>query len=140
MNVILIQDLFIKRIKFASRGNVDRRDKRTSHITVKVSDGNGGVSKMGQKVNPIGYRLGVNKTWESKWYAKDKDFGDTLNKDIKIRKYISKNLKDAAVASLLLKERNKCEVTINTAKPGVIIGRGGEDIEKLRKSLSKVCW
>ncbi len=93
---------------------------------------------MGQKVNPIGYRLGVNKDWESKWYAPKKDFGDTLNKDIKIRKYIAKNLKDAAVASVVIeRKKDKCEVTINTAKPGVIIGRGGEDIEKLRKSLSK---
>jgi small subunit ribosomal protein S3 len=93
---------------------------------------------MGQKVSPIGYRLGVNKDWESKWYANRKDFGDTLNKDIKIRKYISKNLKDAAVASVIIeRKKDKVEVTINTAKPGVIIGRGGEDIEKLRKSLSK---
>lgn len=93
---------------------------------------------MGQKVNPIGYRLGVNKDWESKWYAKSNNFGDTLNKDIKIRKYISKNLKDAAVASVVIeRKKDKCEVTINTAKPGVIIGRGGEDIEKLRKALSK---
>ena len=93
---------------------------------------------MGQKVNPIGYRLGVNKDWESKWYAKSASFGDTLNKDIKIRKYISKNLKDAAVASVVIeRKKDKCEVTINTAKPGVIIGRGGEDIEKLRKALSK---
>ncbi len=93
---------------------------------------------MGQKVNPIGYRLGVNKTWDSKWYAKKRDFGDTLNKDIKIREYIAKNLKDAAVASVIIeRKKDKCEVTINTAKPGVIIGRGGEDIEKLRKSLSK---
>lgn len=93
---------------------------------------------MGQKVNPIGYRLGVNKTWDSKWYAKKRDFGDTLNKDIKIREYIKKNLKDAAVASVMIeRKKDKCEVTINTAKPGVIIGRGGEDIEKLRKALSK---
>lgn len=93
---------------------------------------------MGQKVNPIGYRLGVNKTWDSKWYAKKRDFGDTLNKDIKIREYIAKNLKDAAVASVIIeRKKDKCEVTINTAKPGVIIGRGGEDIEKLRKALSK---
>ena len=93
---------------------------------------------MGQKVNPIGYRIGVNKTWESNWYAKKRDFGDTLNKDIKIREYIKKNLKDAAVASVVIdRKKDKCEVTINTAKPGVIIGRGGEDIEKLRKSLSK---
>lgn len=93
---------------------------------------------MGQKVNPIGYRLGVNKTWDSKWYAKKRDFGDTLNKDIKIREYVAKNLKDAAVASVIIeRKKDKCEVTINTAKPGVIIGRGGEDIEKLRKALSK---
>ena len=93
---------------------------------------------MGQKVNPIGYRLGVNKDWESKWYARKSEFGDTLNKDIKIREYISKNLKDAAVASVVIeRKKDKCEVTINTAKPGVIIGRGGEDIEALRKKLSK---
>jgi small subunit ribosomal protein S3 len=93
---------------------------------------------MGQKVSPIGYRLGVNKDWESKWYANKRDFGDTLNKDIKIRKFISKNLKDAAVASVVIeRKKDKVEVTINTAKPGVIIGRGGEDIEKLRKALSK---
>jgi small subunit ribosomal protein S3 len=93
---------------------------------------------MGQKVSPIGYRLGVNKDWESKWYANKRDFGDTLNKDIKIRKFISKNLKDAAVASVVIeRKKDKVEVTINTAKPGVIIGRGGEDIEKLIKALSK---
>lgn len=93
---------------------------------------------MGQKVNPIGYRLGVNKEWESKWYAPKSDFGNTLNKDIKIRKYISEKLKDAAVASVVIeRKKDKCEVTINSAKPGVIIGRGGEDIEALRKSLSK---
>ncbi len=93
---------------------------------------------MGQKVNPIGYRLGVNKDWQSVWYADKKDFGDTLNKDIKIRKYIAENLKDAAVASVIIeRKKGKCEVTINTAKPGVIIGRGGEDIEILRKNLSK---
>ena len=93
---------------------------------------------MGQKVNPIGYRLGVNKDWNSKWYAKKSDFGTTLNKDIKIREFIKKNLKNAAVASVQIeRKKDKCEVIINTAKPGVIIGRGGEDIEKLRKSLSK---
>ena len=94
---------------------------------------------MGQKVNPIGYRLGVNKDWDSRWYANKKDFGTTLNKDLKIREYLNKNLKDAAVASIIIeRKKNRCEVTINTAKPGVIIGRGGEDIDKLRKALAKV--
>lgn len=93
---------------------------------------------MGQKVSPIGYRLGVNKTWESKWYAPKKDFGDTLNKDIKIRKFISKNLKDAAIASVIIeRKKDKCEVTINSAKPGIIIGNGGKDIDTLRKKMAK---
>ncbi len=94
---------------------------------------------MGQKVNPIGYRIGVNKDWTSKWYASKKDFGDTLNRDIKIRKFLAKKLKDAAVSSVII-ERNKkrTDITINTAKPGVVIGRGGEDIEKLRKEIKNL--
>ena len=88
---------------------------------------------MGQKVNPIGFRLGVNKDWESKWYA-GKDYAEVLNKDIKIREYLEAKLKDAAVASVLIeRKKNRIDVIINTAKPGVIIGKGGEDIEKLRK-------
>ena len=93
---------------------------------------------MGQKVNPIGYRLGVNKDWQSKWYKNKNKYGSTLMKDLKIREYLEKNLKDAAVASITIeRKKNRCEITINTAKPGVIIGRGGEDIDKLRKALSK---
>ena len=93
---------------------------------------------MGQKVSPIGLRLGVNKDWESKWYS-NKDFASNLDKDIKIRKYIEKNLKNASIASVLIeRKKNRTDVTINTAKPGVIIGRGGEDIEKLRKEIKKV--
>ena len=93
---------------------------------------------MGQKVNPIGYRLGVNKDWESRWYAKE-DYADKLNKDIKIREYILNNLKDAGISSVVIdRKKNRCEVTIKTAKPGVIIGRGGEDIEKLRKKVAKL--
>ncbi len=93
---------------------------------------------MGQKVNPIGYRLGVNKDWDSVWYESKENFGATLNKDLRIRKYLSEKLKDAAVSSIIInRKKDRCEITINTAKPGVIIGRGGEDIDKLRKSLSK---
>ncbi len=93
---------------------------------------------MGQKVNPIGYRLGVNKDWESKWYSK-KDYAKYLNNDIKIREYLEKNLKDAAIASVIIeRKKDRCEVNIYTAKPGVIIGRGGEDIEKLRNKLKKL--
>ena len=94
---------------------------------------------MGQKVNPIGLRIGVNKDWDSKWFASKKDFGELLNKDVKIREFIAKELKDAAVASVII-ERNpkRTEVKINTAKPGIIIGKGGEDIEKLKKALKKL--
>ena len=94
---------------------------------------------MGQKVNPIGYRLGVNKDWDSKWYANKKEFGSKLIQDIKIREYLDTNLKDAGIASVTIeRKKDRTEVNIYTAKPGVIIGRGGEDIEKLRAALKKV--
>ena len=94
---------------------------------------------MGQKVSPIGLRIGINKGWESTWYAGNKDFAKYLNNDAKIRKFLSKKLKDASVASILI-ERNakKTDVIINTAKPGVVIGHGGEEIEKLRKEIKKL--
>ena len=94
---------------------------------------------MGQKVSPIGLRIGINKTWESKWYADDKNFAKYLNNDAKIRKFLSKKLNDAAVASILIERTaKKTDVIINTAKPGVVIGHGGEEIEKIKKELSKL--
>ena len=94
---------------------------------------------MGQKVSPVGLRMGINKTWESKWYADKNDFARFLNNDVKIREYLEKNLKDAAISSIVI-ERNdkKTDVIINTAKPGVVIGHGGDEIEKLTKKLSKL--
>lgn len=93
---------------------------------------------MGQKVNPIGFRLGVNKDWESKWYA-GANYAEVLNKDIKIREYLEKKLKDGAVASIeITRKKNRIDVNVNTAKPGVIIGKGGEDIERLRKEIKKL--
>ena len=94
---------------------------------------------MGQKVSPIGLRIGVNKGWESTWYADKKNFAKYLNNDAKIRKFLSKKLKDASVASILIERTaTKTDVIINTAKPGVVIGHGGEEIEKIRKELSKL--
>ena len=94
---------------------------------------------MGQKVSPVGLRIGINKTWESKWYAENKDFARFLNNDDKIRKYLSKRLKDAAVSSILIERTaKKTEVIINTSKPGVVIGHGGEEIEKVKKELTKL--
>ena len=92
---------------------------------------------MGQKVSPIGLRIGVNKDWESKWMAPKKDFAKYLNNDIKIREYLEKNLKDAGVSKIVI-ERNECEVIIHTSKPGIIIGRGGEEIKVLKNKLSKL--
>ncbi len=94
---------------------------------------------MGQKVSPIAFRIGVNKDWNAKWYASNKDFKVFLEKDSKIRKFLSTKLKDASVSNVII-ERNKknTEVTIYTAKPGVIIGHGGEEIDKLKKNLIKL--
>jgi len=94
---------------------------------------------MGQKVDPRGLRLGVNKDWESKWYAEGKEYVTSLNNDIKIREYLTKKLKDAAVSRIEIERKpNRVDVKIVTAKPGVIIGHGGEDIEKLRNEIKKV--
>lgn len=94
---------------------------------------------MGQKVSPNGLRLGINKDWEAKWYSNKKDFSKCLEKDIKIRKYLENNVKNAGIAKVEI-ERNakRCEIVIHTSKPGVMIGRGGEEIEKLKKTLSKI--
>lgn len=96
-------------------------------------------SNIGQKVHPIGLRVGINKGWESNWYAPTKDYSKYLITDIKIREYIQSKLKDASVAKVEI-ERNKkrTEVKIYTAKPGVVIGRGGEDIEKMKKAITKL--
>jgi small subunit ribosomal protein S3 len=94
---------------------------------------------MGQKVSPIGLRMGINKTWESRWYAGNKDFAKFLNNDIKIRKHIFSKLKEASISSVLIERTSKkTEVIINTAKPGVVIGHGGDGILKLSKELSKL--
>lgn len=94
---------------------------------------------MGQKVSPTGLRIGINKDWESKWIAPKKDFAKFLNNDIKIREYLDKTLKDASVCKIEIERNTKrCEVIIHTSKPGVIIGRGGEEINKLKKELAKL--
>ena len=94
---------------------------------------------MGQKVNPHGMRIGINKDWSSKWYASNKDFSKYLKSDIQIRKYLTKRVKDAAVASININRNDKkTEVVIYTAKPGVIIGHGGEEIEKIKNELCKL--
>ena len=94
---------------------------------------------MGQKVNPAGLRLGINKDWSAKWYAPSKDFSQVLENDMKIRNFLSKKLKNAAVSSISIeRSKNRTEVKISTAKPGVVIGHGGEEIEKLKKEINKL--
>lgn len=94
---------------------------------------------MGQKVNPHGMRIGIIKDWNSKWYANNNDFSKYLKLDLEIRKYLEKKLKDAAVSSVAIqRSKDKTEVIIYTAKPGVVIGHGGEEIEKIKKDLCKL--
>ncbi len=94
---------------------------------------------MGQKVNPIGMRLQVNRTWDSRWYADTKDYGNLLLEDLKIRDFIREEVKQAGVSRVIIERpHKKCRVTIHTARPGVIIGKKGADIEVLRKKIAKM--
>ena len=94
---------------------------------------------MGQKVSPVGLRVGVNRDWDSRWYANDQDFAGLLHEDIKVRDYILKKLKTASVAKVEI-ERSKNRVTIfvHTSRPGVVIGKDGEAVDALRKEVSKL--
>lgn len=92
---------------------------------------------MGHKVNPVGMRLQINRTWDSRWYADTKDYGDLLLEDIKFRSFIKEECKQAGIARVIIERpHKKCRVTIHTARPGVIIGKKGADIEVLRKKLA----
>ena len=94
---------------------------------------------MGQKINPIGFRLGINRTWDSRWYADTAEYGKLLHEDLKIRAYLIKELKQAGIAKVVIERpHKKCRVTIHSARPGLIIGKKGADIEKLRKKLSEM--
>ena len=94
---------------------------------------------MGQKVNPIGMRLQVNRTWDSRWYASSKDFGNLLLEDLKIKKFINKECKQSGISKVIIERpHKKCRVTIHTARPGVIIGKKGADIETLRQKLASL--
>lgn len=92
---------------------------------------------MGQKVNPVGLRVGIIRDWESKWYG-GKDYADMLHEDIEIRDYLFKRLKDAGISSVEIERAaNRVNLTIHTAKPGMVIGKGGSEVEALRKELTK---
>jgi small subunit ribosomal protein S3 len=94
---------------------------------------------MGQKINPVGMRLQVNRTWDSRWYADTKDYGNLLLEDVKIREFIEEACKQAGVSRVIIERpHKKCRVTVHTARPGVIIGKKGADIEALRKKLANM--
>jgi small subunit ribosomal protein S3 len=92
---------------------------------------------MGQKINPIGLRLGINKTWDSRWFAGD-NYADKLHEDIKIRKHVKKAMHAAGVAKIIIERTGKkCYVSIHTARPGIVIGKKGADIDKVKKDVQK---
>ena len=93
---------------------------------------------MGQKVNPVGLRLGINRTWDSRWYASKKEYGTLLNEDLQIRDMLMEELKQAAVSKIVIERpHKKCRITIHSARPGIVIGKKGADIEKLRRKIGK---
>ena len=94
---------------------------------------------MGQKVNPIGFRLGINRTWDSRWYADGAEYGELLHEDLKIRQYLHDRLSQAGVSRVVIERpAKKARVTIHTARPGVVIGKKGAEIERLRSDLVKI--
>jgi len=94
---------------------------------------------MGQKVNPIGFRLGIHRGWDSVWFSKKRDFGNLLIEDYKIRQYIRKNVVNSGVSQILIERTSrKCIISIYTSRPGFVIGKKGSDIDKIKKSLSKI--
>ena len=94
---------------------------------------------MGQKVHPVGIRLGISTDWNSKWYASSADFPDLLNADLKIREYLKKKLANANVSKIQIERPTRsCSVTIHTARPGVVIGKKGADIERLRQDVARL--
>jgi len=93
---------------------------------------------MGHKINPIGFRLGINRTWDSRWYAED-NYAEMLHEDIKIREFLTEKLKQASVSKIIIERpAKKARVTIYSARPGVVIGKKGADIEKLRQEVAKI--
>jgi len=94
---------------------------------------------VGQKINPIGLRLGINRGWDSTWYAKKKDFGKYLIEDFKMREYVKKNIINSGVSEIIIERSSKkCTVSIHTSRPGFVIGKKGSDIEKIKKNLMKI--
>ena len=94
---------------------------------------------MGQKVNPIGLRLGINRGWDSIWFAKKREYGNLLIEDYKIRDYIKKNVTNSGVSQVIIERTSKkCIVSIYTSRPGFVIGKKGSDVDRIKKNISKI--
>ena len=129
----------IKRIMPRAQGRAYRINKRTSHVTIAVAEKEREEAEsMGQKVNPHGLRVGVIKDWDSRWYARNEKVGDLLVEDNKIRNYLKKTLYSAGIPKIEIERDNaKIKIYLHCARPGVVIGKGGTEIERLRLELEK---
>ena len=138
--------MVMKRFSPRARGRAGRIEKPFSNLTIivrevaaKTADARPEEMSMGQKVNPIGLRLGVNRTWDSRWFSGKNEYGKLLHEDMKIRDVLMKNLKQAAISKIIIERpHKKCRVNIHSARPGVVIGKKGADIDKLRKLVAKL--
>src|SRR5690606_18804510 len=131
----------LKRLRPAPQGRAHRIRKRSNHVTIVVGANNNTQSKdrdMGQKTNPIGNRIGIIRGGESNWYGEN-DYGNKLAEDDKIRKYVHARLSKASVSRVIIERTLKLvTVTITTARPGIIIGKGGQEVDKLKEELKKI--
>ena len=140
------KDMVLKRFSPRARGRAGRIEKPFANITIVVREvaarrRQGCLERveMGQKINPIGLRLGVNRTWDSRWYSSKGEYGKLLHEDMKIRASLTKGLKQAAISKIVIERpHKKARINIHSARPGVVIGKKGADIEKLRKQVAKL--
>ena len=129
----------MKRFRAASMGRASRLRRPTSHITIVLADKKLERFLLGQKTHPVGYRLSVNKKWNSNWFASKNDFSSELEEDVRIRKYISHRLPNAGISKVeIARTSKKVTIAIYTARPGIVIGRGGEEVNRLKKELRQL--
>ena len=133
------KQVVMKRFRARAKGRASEIMKPYSNLTIVLTEQVKQTEGHGTKVNPVGLRLGINRGWDSVWYAKKKDFGNNLIEDFKIREYIKKNVVNSGVSKVMIERTaKKCFVTIYTSRPGFVIGKKGSDIEKIKGNLSKI--